>query len=234
MNNRELIELHFQKIAENTVIEASSTYNIFADDMTEAAFYKNLERFCKNGSLAHLTKGLYYKPKKSKYGYVPIRENDIIAYYTDDQNGLVIGYTLYNKKGITTQIGKYTEVYSNRVSGQKKTVQNVLVRNISCDLNPERVAVIEALEILQNYSKIEDVNKRALIAYMDNFAKSYSDNAAIYVLERMKYKKATIAFLESFLNYLHVSNTLNRYLSSMSVYAIPTMEEIYEASYKRR
>ena len=87
---------------------------------------------------------------------------------------------------------------------------------------------------MQNYSKIEDVNKRALIAYMDNFAKSYSDNAAIYVLERMKYKKATIAFLESFLNYLHVSNTLNRYLSSMSVYAIPTMEEIYEASYKRR
>lgn len=234
MNNRELIELHFQKIAENTVIEASSTYNIFADDMTEATFYKNLERFCKNGSLAHLTKGLYYKPKKSKYGYVPIRENDIIAYYTDDQNGLVIGYTLYNKKGITTQIGKYTEVYSNRVPGQKKTVQNVLVRNISCDLNPERVAVIEALEILQNYSKIEDVNKRALIAYMDNFAKSYSDNAAIYVLERMKYKKATIAFLESFLNYLHVTNTLNRYLSSMSVYAIPTMEEIYEASYKSR
>lgn len=232
MSSRELIELHIQKIAENTVIEASSTYNMFAEYMTEAAFYKNLERFCKNGSLAHLTKGLYYKPKKSKYGYVPIREQDIIAYYTDDLNGLIIGYKLYNKKGLTTQVGKHIEVFSNRVAGQKKTVQNVLVRNLSCELNPERIAVIEALEILQNYSKIEDINKKALIAYMDSFARSYSDSAAIYVLERMKYKKATIAFLESFLNYMHVRNTLNRYLSSMSVYANPSMEEIYEASYK--
>ena len=83
---------------------------------------------------------------------------------------------------------------------------------------------------LQNYSKIEDVNKKALITYMEKFAQSYSDKAAVYVLEHMKYKKATIAFLESFLEYLNVNNSLKQFLSSMSVYAIPTMEEIYETA----
>lgn len=39
------------------------------------------------------------------------------------------------------------------------------------------------------------------------FAQSYSDKAAVYVLEHMKYKKATIAFLESFLEYLNVNNS---------------------------
>lgn len=87
---------------------------------------------------------------------------------------------------------------------------------------------MKSLEILQNYYNIEDINKKALIAYMEKFAQSYSDKATVYVLEHMKYQKSTIAFLESFLNYLHVENTLDRFLSSMSVYAKPTMEEIYE------
>ena len=42
--------------------------------------------------------------------------------------------------------------------------------------------------------------------------------------------EATIAFLESFLEYLNVNNSLKQFLSSMSVYAIPTMEEIYETA----
>ena len=60
MNSRERIELFLCNIKENTVIEASRIYTFLADDMTEAAFYKTLERFCQSGSLVHLTKGLYY------------------------------------------------------------------------------------------------------------------------------------------------------------------------------
>ena len=230
MSSRERIETFLQSITENTIIEANVIYDLFADDITEAAFYKTLERLCENGSLAHLARGLYYKPKKSRFGNLPIGEQDIIAHYIKDQRGLVVGYRLYNRNGLTTQISKQTEVFSNRISGERKTVQNVVIRNISCNLNEERASVIETLEILQNYSKIEDINHKALIAYMEKFACSYSDNEAIYVIEHMKYKKSTIAFLESFLNYLQVRNSLKRFLSSMSVYANPTMEEIYETA----
>ena len=228
MNSRELIEMYLCNITEGTLFEASHVYDLLADDMTEVAFYKNLERFCQKGLLVHLARGLYYKPKKSRFGNVPIGEQDIIYHYIKNHSGLVVGYRLYNKKGLTTQISKQTEVFSNCVSGQRKTVRNVLIKNISCDLNMEREAVIETLEILQNYYNIEDINKKALIAYMEKFAQSYSDKATVYILEHMKYQKSTIAFLESFLNYLHVENTLDRFLSSMSVYAKPTMEEIYE------
>ena len=53
MNSRERIELFLCNIKENTVIEASRIYTFLADDMTEAAFYKTLERFCQSGSLVH-------------------------------------------------------------------------------------------------------------------------------------------------------------------------------------
>lgn len=123
-------------MAENTVIEASRIYTFLADDMTEAAFYKTLERFCQSGSLVHLTKGLYYKPKKSRFGIVPIREQDIVTHYIGNQKGLVVGYKLYNEKGLTTQISKQTEVFSNHVPGQRKTIQNVVVKNISWAYSP--------------------------------------------------------------------------------------------------
>lgn len=230
MNSREMIEVFLNNIAANTVIEVGKLYDSYAEYMTEASFYKTIERLCKNGLLVRLTRGLYYKPQKSRFGNVPIREQDIVNHYIAGQSGLVVGYRLYNKKGLTTQIGKQTEVFSNRLVGQQKTIKNVVVRNISCDLNFERMTVIETLEILQNYSKIEDIDNKALIAYMKNFAKVYSDREAVYVIENMKYKKSTIAFLKEFLNHMQVRNTLERFLSSMSVYTNPKVEDIYETA----
>lgn len=113
---------------------------------------------------------------------------------------------------------------------KKKTVQNVLIKGIACTLNEERINAIETLEILQNYSKVEDLNKKALIHYMESFSSLYSDDATIYVLNHIKYKKSTIAFLEAFLNHLKVENTLGQFLSSMSLYKYPPMKELYETA----
>ena len=103
------------------------------------------------------------------------------------------------------------------------------MKNSEITLNEETIPVIETMEILQNYRNIEDVNKSALAAYMRKFASNYSDAAAVYVLRYRKYKKSTIAFLESFLNYLNIENTLNQFLSALSSYEIPEMEEFYES-----
>ena len=51
---------------------------------------------------------------------------------------------------------------------------------------------------------------------------------SVFVLKNRKYKKSTIAFLERFQNYLGVENTLHQFLSALSSYAIPEMEEFYE------
>ena len=67
---------------------------------------------------------------------------------------------------------------------------------------------------------------KALGAYMEAFSRKYSDEAAQYILSRMKYKKSTIAFLSSVLNHFKVKNTLGSYLSPLSDYKIPDVEEI--------
>ena len=214
----------------NTLLEARTLYQQSFGMIPEVTYYKTLERMCKKGTLVHLTKGLYYRPEISRFGLVPIGEEDIIEYYAGNGRGNVVGYRLYNKKGLTTQIGTRVEVLSDALSGQKKTIQNIYVTNIGFSLTADAVPVIETLEILQNYKKIEDLNKTALGAYMQAYALSYSDKAAVCVLESRKYKKSTIAFLARFLEFHRVKHSLGNYLSALSVYDVPDMEEFYESA----
>lgn len=223
------IETIIEHEPENKLLEASALYSQSFSTIPEMTYYKTLERMCKKGILVHLTEGLYYRPKNIRFGTVPISEKDIVDHYIQDNQGIVIGYRLFNQKGLTTQISKRVEVLSSAVPGKKKNIHNVYVMNISISLTPETIPIIETLEILQNYKSIEDINNTALAAYMKDFARQYSDEDAVYVLKNRKYKKSTIAFLESFLNYFKIENTLNQFLSSLSSYNIPDMEEFYRS-----
>ena len=224
------IEATIEQEPENKLLEASALYQKSFGAVPEMTYYKTLERMSKQGTLVHLTKGLYYRPKKSRFGLIPISENEIVSHYTKNGKGIVIGYRLYNQKGLTTQISKRIEVLSSALSEQKKNINNVCVMNSNIALTQETIPVIETMEILQNYKSIEDVSKSALAAYMKTFISGYSDAAAIFVLKNRKYKKSTIAFLESFLKFFGVENTLNQFLSALSTYTIPGMEEFYESA----
>lgn len=223
------IETIIEHEPENKLLEASALYSQSFSTIPEMTYYKTLERMCKKGILVHLTKGLYYRPKNTQFGTVPISEKDIVDHYIKDNQGIVVGYRLFNQKGLTTQISKRVEVLSSAVPGKKKNIHNIYVMNISISLTPKTIPIIETLEILQNYTSIENINNTALAAYMKDFARHYADEATVYVLKNRKYKKSTIAFLESFLNYFKVENTLNQFLSSLSSYAIPDIEEFYES-----
>ena len=212
----------------NQIIVANELYRTTLLQIPEQTFYKSMERLVKYGELIHLTKGLYYRPKKNRFGSVPISEEEISRHYLQPGEGMLVGYRMFNRKGLTTQIGKQVEILSNTIPEKKKNIKNVSVKKISAELNEETIRVIEVLEILQSYHKIEDMNTKAFIVLLETFSNHYSDEAAQYVLSHLKYKKSTIAFLTSVLNYMKVQNTLGRHLSSMSDYKIPNVEALYE------
>jgi len=221
---------YIEACPENTIIEIGSLYRerFFGD--SETAFAKAVERMTKSGKLISLARGVYYKPKMTNFGPAPLSDNAIAEFYMQDGHGIVIGYRLYNEKGITTQVGKNVEILSDSLRGEQKRARNVRVRKSSVEISPSTKPVIEAMEILQNYNKIEDLNRRGLAEYMEKFASGYSERATHEVIQKRKYKKSTIAFLKAFLDHLNVPNTLGQYLSDLSTYKIPRMEEIYETA----
>lgn len=215
---------------ENQIIEANNLYAQISDKVPVGSYYKALERLNRRGDLVRLAKGLYYRPRKSRFGIVPMSEKDIIDYYINNSRGIIIGYRLYNHLGLTTQISKKTQILSSLVAGEQRTIENIHISNCNLPLTEKTVPIIETMDILQNYQHIEDINQAVLALYMKNFAANYSDSDCIFVLKNKKYKKSAIAFLASFLDYHGVKNSLHLFLSGLSNYKIPRMEEFYESA----
>jgi hypothetical protein len=229
MQNNNIIKKTLLNFKGNELIFANTLYKTqLYNYVNEAAFYKTLERMCKSGELVKIAKGTYHLPKVSKYGIVPPTDKEIITSFTKNNTGTVIGYSLYNALNLTTQVAKSIEVMSATIESFSKTIRNVIVHKVQIDYNENVKNIIHGLEVLQNYYNIQDINNLSFINFTKKLADLYEEEAFKKVISAINYKKSTIAFLREILNFYGVKNNLNMYLSSMSEYKYPKMEEIYE------
>ena len=180
------IHEYIESCQENTIIEIGFLYSEKFSGESEYAFAKAVERITKSGHLVQITRGMYYKPRYTHYGAVPITDSAIADFYMRDGHGIAIGYKLYNEKGLTTQVGKYIDILSDSLRGERKQARNVKVTKSTVRLSPSNIPVVETMEILQNYRNIEDLNLKAFASYMENFAAIYSEKATHEVLHNRK------------------------------------------------
>lgn len=229
MQSNNIIKNTLLNYKENELIFASKLYKTeLYNQVSEAAFYKTLERMCKSGKLVKISKGMYHIPKVSKYGIVPPTDKDIISAFTNDGTGTIVGYSLYNTLNLTTQVAKTIEVLSSSLESFTKTIRNIVIRQVKIDYTENVMNMIHVLEVLQNYYNIQDINTVSFIVFTKELINWYDEEIFKKVIETINYKKSTIAFLREILNFYGVKNNLNIYLSSMSEYKYPRMEEIYK------
>ena len=231
MNAREQMEELFSQYLENELIFASKLYaEVFADTISESAYYQTLSRMCKSGYLHRLSKGVYCRPEKTRFGLVLPSESKITETFTEKEQGVIVGYALYNSLGLTTQISKIIEIYSSLLDENVKQIGNIILKKFLLKYDESSQMAIKMLEILYHYKEIEDINNKQFIKFCEAYAKQYSEAATEYILQHISYPKWTIAFLREVLNYYHVDNNLSKYLSALSEYKIPRMEDINEAA----
>ena len=232
MTGTQIISGKLEQIPENELIFASKLYaQTLCGEVTESAYYKTLERLCKAGKLCKIAKGTYYRPKTGKYGIVPPSQKEIIAAFTEQEKGTVVGYSLYNSLKLTTQVSKTVEVFSSALEQQTKNIGNVFLQFCNLIYTPEVTGVIHMMDVLQNFGDIQDLNYTQFIKFCEQFAETYRDEVFAQVFRQVRYQKRTISFLRNILMHYQVPNNLGRYLSSLSEYKHPTMEEIYEAAH---
>lgn len=231
MQSNNIIKNTLSNFEENELIFASKLYKTkLYNQVSEAAFYKTLERMCKSGELVKIAKGTYHLPKVSKYGIVPPSEKEIISAFTKNGTGTIVGYSLYNALDLTTQVAKSIEVMSSTLENLTKTIRNVVVHQVQIDYTENVKNMIHSLEVLQNYYNIQDINNLSFKKFTKKIADWYDEEIFKNVISAISYKKSTIAFLREILNFYDVKNNLNIYLSSLSEYKYPRMEEIYETT----
>lgn len=231
MKNNFIVKNVIAEFKENELITASKIYREeLSTQISEAAYYKTLQRMCEAGELVKIAKGTYHLPKRSRYGIVPPSEKEIVSAFTGNETGVVVGYHLYNTLDLTTQISKTVNVMSSSIEGATKTIRNVVVVQVPLKFSTDIKNMIQGLEVLQNFNNIQDINYPAFLIYTKKLAASFEPESFQEVMHAKPYKKSTISFLREILNYYKVENDLGKYLSSLSKYKHPRMEEIYEAA----
>ena len=231
MKNNSVVKVAFGKYKENELIIASKLYKEeLSNQITEAAYYKTLQRMCEAGELVKIAKGTYHLPKLGKYGIVPPSEKEIITAFTENKTGSVVGYSLYNELNLTTQISKTVNVLSSALDGFSKSIRNIVIHHVPLEFSPKIENMIQGLEVLQNFNTIQDINYSAFIKYSQTLSQAFEEKTFEEVISKTNYKKSTISFLKEILNYYNVKNNLNKYLSALSEYRHPKMEELYETA----
>ncbi len=229
MKSSTIIRNELAHYRENELIFASEFFREHLSGyITEVAFYKMLERMYSSGELCKAAKGIYYIPSVSKYGIVPLSDSQIVEAFTKKETGMVVGYSMYNRLNLTTQVSKNVNVLSSAIDGFSRTIRNVAVKQIPLKFSKEVKNMVSGLEVLQNFYEIQDMDYVAFIDYSKTLAADYKDEVFELVISKISYKKSTISFLREILRYYEVANSLDRYLSALSAYKHPRMEEIYE------
>lgn len=231
MSGTEFVKNVLKDYKENELIIASKLYKEkLSDEITEAAYYKILQRMCEAKELIKISKGTYHLPKVGKYGIVPPAEKEIISAFTENETGTTVGYSLYNELNLTTQISKNIVVMSSTLEGFTKSIRNIVVYQVPLQFSEDVKNMIHGLEVLQNFYSIQDINYASFIKYSESLARSFDSEAFERVIAARKYKKATISFFREILDYYGVSNSLSKHLSALSEYKHPRMEELYETA----
>ncbi|WP_018704757.1 DUF6088 family protein [Anaeromusa acidaminophila] len=228
MSATQCVLQYVEKMPALAIIIARELYMKNFFDMTEAAFLKSLERLSKDGKIARISKGIYCKPKMTRFGMILVGEKEIVQYFLGENNkyGFETGYKLYNKYKLTTQISKKIEIYSMKSNVAQGTVKNVNVKRLDSFYKPHMLSTIEFMEILENYHEIEDLNQKSFAAYCGYAVKEFDEKIFEQAYKKLSYKKRTIAFLKQLLDFYGIRNGLKKYLNGTSRYRTPRMEMV--------
>lgn len=219
------------RIPEKEIIFASELYRQFEEEVqiSEENFYKILERLVTKGDLVRLSKGIYTKPKLTRFGYILPTESEIILVFVEDDSGMVTGYHLFNKLKLTTQIAKNYQVFTNN-SHNKSTINNISIKEYQLTYTPSIKKIIAFLEVLASVDRIQDLNEDNFVEYCKHFASyEYQDDLLELVQKEIKYKKSTLYFLKLILDAYEIPNRVHTHLSKLSKYKEPKVR-YYEAA----
>ena len=135
-------------------------------DYSQIWIYKSVAELCKKGEIVHLDRGVYYIPKKNKFGIVPFDPMKIIKKKYIEDNGNIQGY--YSGKYLSYELGiskvqpKTIEIYSNNETQRSKVVnicgKRLLLHKPRTQIDKFNASVLSFLELM-NGIDIENLDE---------------------------------------------------------------------------
>lgn len=126
------------------------------ESQNQSAVVKALNRMAATGEISKLSKGKFYKPRKTQFGELKPSAYQIAKDYIEREGkliGYITGYSAYNALGLTTQISSYIQIGTNKsrraVKRDKYTISFIMQQNTITKKNIEILRILDAVRFIR-------------------------------------------------------------------------------------
>jgi hypothetical protein len=223
MTQSELVTTTLLNLSPNTLFESRVLYQrYFSTEISEANFFKIINRLIISNELTSFSKGVFYIPKQGKNGIIPLSPSTIKSLViSTNKHGCEVGEILYYDLKLTTQKPKTYAYYTNAIVEQKRTYGYALFKRLDLMFDGLITLHIQFMDVLEHFEDIHQINHRNFLSLCESFCKSFDAKTFFIIHRQLNYQKKHVAFLVEILNYYAVKHSLNSLLSHRSKYYIP-------------
>lgn len=142
------------------------------------AVYVTLNRLAGEGIINNYTKGIYYKPKKTRFGQIGLDKRKLIEKKYLKRDNAIIGYItgpqVWNEWGMTTQVPNRIWIAQNVRQKKMDHDLKVMVLKAKGDIKEKNIRALQFLDIIDQIDLIQDTDKenvvkRLIVIYKEKF-----------------------------------------------------------------
>lgn len=137
-----------------------------------SAVDRHLNQLIKDGTLLKLSQGLYYAPKKSKFGVVPPNDNDLVERFLKDESFLLVSPNSYNMLGLgLTQLYNTTWVYNHKRHGEFKWNGKSFLFKLKSSFPEKLTQEYLAVDLLNNLEELSEDFEQIIKSFKKNIGR---------------------------------------------------------------
>ena len=130
----------------------------------------------------------------------------IISQFLDKGKGMIVGYALFNKIGLTEHQDNKIEIYTNAIVANKHNIGRISLNRVDLKFDSATVDLVSLLEIIEAGTSIKKCDARMYEQVKLLLSQNYSDKSFGQVVKRIKYKYSTILQLDNLLKRMGIPN----------------------------
>lgn len=183
----------------SVIFDAGYEYQRLFKIIPYKTFLKIIERLVDSNNMVRLYKGVYAILDESG------NHETIDTYYTRAYSGVVVGKQMYNNIGISDSVADEVIIYTKKINNQTKTFANYKLINIDLFYSEDLIKIMQLLDCIENYEKIEDINMLSYSSLIADVLKVYDDTTFKHIIEKVNYKYSTILNLHNLIKEFSVN-----------------------------
>ena len=193
---REYCKKHSNELIDISMVKKSVFSNI-----PYKTLLKIFNRLEKEGMVVSVSKGLYSS------GNETASDQKLLAEYTDNGKGMVVGYAMFNNIGLTVYQDDKIEIYTNAITSKQKNIGRFSLKKVDLEFTDGIIDLVSLLEILDVGFSMRGGDYLTYINAVEFLAKAYTDENFRKVRNTIRYKYSTIMKLEELLKRLGIKNS---------------------------